>query len=105
DAVEVMAGAGKGWYRGHRNVIAEKQRCGAGPSAPAVENDVIGPGGDGKVDVALDVLGTQLEADGNSASDFPNPIGEPLEILDGVEVGKGGRRYRGLALGNAADFG
>ncbi len=45
-------------------MIAEQQGRGTGATASAVENDIIGAGFKGKIDVALDMVGGQFKTYG-----------------------------------------
>ena len=62
DLVEMSARARKRGERGHRDVVAEDQWRRTGATRPAVEDDVVGTGLERKVDIVLDVLRRQLEA-------------------------------------------
>ena len=63
-----------------RNIDAEDQRGGAGPAAASVEDDVVAADIERGVDVLLDVLGRELEADGNAARGRADVFGEVPEL-------------------------
>ena len=72
-------------------MIAEQQRGRPRATAAPIEDDVVGPCRYGEVNIALDMLGTQLKSDRNASADFADTVSESREILDRVEIGKGRR--------------
>ena len=105
-AVEVRAGAGERGDGRHRDVVAEQQRRRAGAAAAAVEDHVVDADLERGVEVVLDVLRRQLEADRDAAR-LPRA---PRRRSGGsrratCQSGKRRRRDRGRALGQAAHLG
>ena len=103
--VEVAPGPGQRRDGGHRDVVAEEQRRRAGAAAAAVEDHVVDADVERGVEVVLDVLGRQLEADRDAARSLAHLVGEAPEVVDRVPVGEAGRRDRRRALGQAAHLG
>lgn len=58
-----MSRSGKGRNGGHADMIPEQKRGGADTAAPAVGDDVVGARLQRKIDVLLDMVGAQLDAD------------------------------------------
>lgn len=103
--VEVVPCPGKSRNGRNGDVVAEEQRCRSCTSTAAVENDVVGPRSNREVNVSLDVLRAKLETDRDATAHFSHAVGKLGEILNSIEIGKGGRRYRSLAFRNATHFG
>ena len=81
-AIEMCPRAGQRGDRWHAYVIPEQQRRRSGAAAAAVQNDVVGAGFEGEVDVRLDVVGGELESDRDAARAFPDLVSEPSEVAD-----------------------
>ena len=92
EAVEVAPGAGQRGDGGHRDVVAEDGGRGAGAAAAAVQDDVVDPDLECRVDVLLDVLCRELVADRDAASAVPH-LGR--ELADLVRVGPVWKARRG----------
>ena len=91
---------------GHRDVVAEEQRRGAGAAAAAVEDDVVDADLERGVDVVLDVLGRQLEADRDAAGRLAHLVGEVAEVARRVvQSGKRAGEIAGSPVGQAAHLG
>src|SRR5690554_7615811 len=86
-------------------MVAEHGGGRPGAAAAAVKDQIVSAGLQGELDVALDMVGAELEAHGNAAGDLAHAIGEVAEVRHAVQVLEGGRRDRGLALLEAAHLG
>lgn len=100
-SVEVAAGAGDGGNGREGNVSAEDGGGGAGAPAATVEDDVVGAGLEGEIDILFDVLSGEFEPDRNAAGDRSHMIPESGEIGRGREVGETGWR-NGVGAGGKA---
>lgn len=74
--IEEVPGAGQCGNGGDGNVVPEEGGSRTGTTPSSVEDDIVGSGLQGKFHVALNVLGTQLESDRNTAGNVSNPIAE-----------------------------
>ncbi len=86
-----MPRTGKSGNGRHGNVIAKQQRSGAGSPTPSIENDVVGSGSHGEVDVTLDMLSAELVADRNATTDLAYAGREIGEVFHCIQIGKGRR--------------
>ena len=85
--VEVAAGPGERRDRRHRDVVAEDDRRGAGPTTAAVEDDVVDADPQRRVDVVLDVLGGELGPDRDAARRLTDLVGDrPVVVLEQQET-------------------
>jgi hypothetical protein len=48
-------------------MISKNDRCGSGATAPTIENDIVGAGFEREIDVLLNVLSREFEADGDAS--------------------------------------
>ena len=85
-AIEITARSRQCWNGGYADVVAEHQGGRTGPPAPAVENDVIGPGIQSELYVPFDMVGAQLETHRDTARKLADMVGEAGEIADGGKV-------------------
>ena len=96
--VQVMSGScqcGNGW---HRYVVPEDQRRSTRSASSPIQDDVVGTGVQGKLDVLLNVIGRQFETNGNPAGYFAHPIRKIAKIFRSHQVVKrrgrnGGRTF------------
>ena len=97
--------AGQRGDRWHAYVIPEQQRRRSGATAATVQNDVVGTGFEGEVDVSLDVVGGELESDRDAARAFPDLVSEPSEVADRSRRVERRRRNRVLTRLEPPGFG
>src|SRR5690606_33889865 len=103
--IEETARSGQCRDRGNGDVVPEDQRSGSGPTAAAIDNDVVRGGIEGEGDVVFDVLGGELEADRDPSGHLADAVGETLEVVARVQVRERRRRDRGGAFGQPANLG
>jgi hypothetical protein len=96
--VEVAPRPRQGGNRGHRDVVAEDERRRAGGSAAPVQNDVVHPHLERGIDVLLDVLRRELEADGYATGGVARLSREGAEVGRRGPVGEARGGDRGLSL-------
>src|SRR3954454_10474475 len=77
----------------------------SGAAAPTVEDDVVDADGQRRVEIALDVLGRQLEADGDTRRPLANLVRELPEVVDRAPIGEPRRRNGRCPLRQPADLG
>ena len=104
-AIEMCPRAGQRGDRWHAYVIPEQQRRRARTPAATVQNDVVGAGFEGEVDISLDVVSGELETDRDAARPFPDLVSEPPEVGDRSRRVERRRRDRILSRLEAPDFG
>ncbi len=62
-------------------MIPEHFRRSPGAAATAVQNDVVGAGIQGELDIPFNVVGAELEAHRNATGNLTNVAGEALKVL------------------------
>ena len=78
--IQMLPCTGQRGNRRHRNVVAENQRRGTGAATTAIETDVVNTDLECGVDVLLDMLSRQLEANRNATGLFPD-LGGKIPVL------------------------
>ena len=75
-----------------RDIVTEQNWSRPSAATPTVEDDVIHPDLQRRVDVSFDMLRTQLVTNGNAASAVAHLVSEVLDLRGSVPIGKPGRR-------------
>ncbi len=89
--IEIAPRTSQGGDRRDTDVIAEQQRRGTGPAATSVQDQIIGTGLQGKLDITLDMIGTEFETDRDPAADLAYTVGKAFKIRRLPKIGETGR--------------
>ena len=84
--IQVPSGPSQGRDGWDRDVVTEDQRRRARAAAAAIKDDVVGARLKREVDIILNMVGRQFEADGDAAGALTDFIGNILEISRRDEV-------------------
>ncbi len=94
-----------GGHGRHRYVVPEDQRRRARPPSAPIENHVVHSDLECRVEILLDVLRRQLEADRNTAGPLSYLRREIPVVVETRPVRKPGRRHRRLPVLQSSDLG
>ncbi len=80
-AIEMLSGSGESRQGGDGDVVAKQERRRSRAAAATVQDDVVDADAQRCVDVIFQVLGGELEADGDAARTLADLVGEVPEAV------------------------